>query len=291
VEVVGLGACNIDFIKKVPRFVRPDDEVDIKELYLSTGGSASNFTIGLSRLNIDTGIIARTGNDYFGRLALKEFIKEGVDTKRLCRTNEKTGMTFIAVEPDGERSMYTYIGANKKFKLEKEDIEYIKNSKILHVTQMYKKVVSEASKHTNFLSFNPGPILSSFKTKKLEKIIKRTDILFLNKKEINILTGANIKKGASLLLDLGVGMVVVTCGGNGANLYNQNTTIHSPARKVKVYDTTGAGDSFAAGFIAAYLKGKELLECLDFANIVASYCVQKFGPLNTPLLSEINYKL
>jgi len=289
-EIVGLGACNIDFIKKVPRFVEPDDEVDINELYQSIGGSASNFTVGLSRLGIKTGIIARIGDDYFGRLAKKEFKKEGVDTERLCTTAEKTGMTFIAVEPKGERSMYTYIGANKKFKLHKKDLNYIKNSNILHITQMYKKVVSEASKHSNFLSFNPGPILSSFKTKKLQKIIKRTNILFLNQKEVNILTGMDIEEGASLLIELGAEMVIVTCGKNGAQLYNQNTTIQSPAKKVEVHDTTGAGDSFAAGFIAAYFRGKELFECLNFANVVASHSVQKFGPLNTPRLSEIDYK-
>jgi len=289
-EVVGIGACNIDFIKEVPRFVEPDDEVDVKKLFLTVGGSASNFTVGLSRLNIEAGIIARIGNDYFGKLAEEEFKKEGVDTKRLCKTDEKTGMTFIAVEPRGERSMYAFIGANKKFKLDKQDIQYIKNSKILHITQMYKKVVDEASKNANFLSFNPGAILSAFKVAKLQKIIKRTDILFLNKKELNSLTGMETDKGASLLLDSGAKTVIVTCGKDGAHLYNQNTTIHSPARKVKVVDTTGAGDSFAAGFIAAYVKGKELKGCLDFANIVASHCVQKFGALNTPTLSQIDYK-
>ncbi len=288
---MGIGACNIDFIKEVPRFVEPDDEVDVKKLFLSVGGSASNFTVGISRLNVNAGIIARIGNDYFGNLAQNEFKKEGVDTERLCKVDEKTGMTFIAVEPHGERSMYAFIGANKKFNLEKKDIEYIENSKILHITQMYKKVVNEASKHANLLSFNPGAILSSFKTQKLQKIIRRTDILFLNKKEVNMLTGMNINEGASLLLDLGAKMVIVTCGKDGAKLYNQNEIIHSPAKKVKVHDTTGAGDSFAAGFIASYIKGKNLGECLDFANIVASHCVQKFGALNTPYISEIGYKL
>ncbi|MGZ7066689.1 MAG: carbohydrate kinase family protein, partial [Methanobacterium sp.] len=119
VDVVGLGACNIDFLQKVPRFAAPDDEVEIKSLLLSVGGSASNFTVGLSRLNINTGIIARIGNDYYGKVAIKEFKKEGVDTQRLLKTHLQTGKVFIAVEPRGERSMYTFIGANKKFKLQK----------------------------------------------------------------------------------------------------------------------------------------------------------------------------
>lgn len=282
IDVVGLGACNVDFLQKVPRFAAPDDEVEINNLLLSVGGSASNFTVGLSRLNVNSGIIARIGRDYFGEIAVKEFKKEGVDTKRLLKTDFQTGKVFIAVEPHGERSMYTYIGANKKFKLKKEDIDYIRASKIIHITQMYKDVVDKASKHSNVLSFNPGPILSSFGINKLEKIIGRTDILFLNKKEMKILTGEEISRGANMLLDIGAKIVVVTCGKHGASLYKKKEIIHSPARKIDVMDTTGAGDSFAAGFISAYIKEKKLNECLDYANLVASHCVGKLGSLNTP---------
>ena len=290
VDVVGIGACNVDFLQMVPRFVQPDDEVEIKNLLLSVGGSASNFTVGLSRLNVNTGIIARIGKDYFGEVVIKEFEHEGVNTERLLKTDLQTGKVFIAVEPLGERSMYTFIGANKKFELQKEDMEYINNSKILHITQMYKDVVIEASKHANILSFNPGAILSSFGINKLEKIIERTDILFLNKKEMNILTGMEIDDGASMLLDIGTKIVIVTCGENGANLYTKKGLIHSPARKVKAIDTTGAGDSFAAGFIAAYIKGKKLNKCLDYANLVASYCVGNLGALNTPYHCDLEIK-
>jgi ribokinase len=289
--VVGIGACNVDFLQKVPRFVNPDDEVEIKSLLLSVGGSASNFTVGLSRLNVNTGIIARIGRDYFGEIAVNEFEKEGVNTKRLLKTDFQTGKVFIAIEPHGERSMYTFIGANKKFKLQKGDIEYIETSKILHITQMYKDVVIKASKHANILSFSPGPILSSFGIHKLKEIIERTDILFLNKKEMKILTGEEISRGAAMLLDMGAKMVIVTCGEHGASLYTEKGIIHSHAKKVNVVDTTGAGDSFAAGFIAAYIKEKSLNECLDHANLVASHCVSKLGALNTPRYSDLVYGL
>ncbi|WP_431063846.1 carbohydrate kinase family protein [Methanobacterium sp.] len=289
-DVVGLGACNVDFIQKVDKFAAPDDEVAIKELILSVGGSASNFTIGISRLGVKTGIMARVGHDYFGEVAEKEFKTEGVETQRFLMTDEKTGMVFIAVEPQGERSMYTFIGANQKFQLEKEDIDYIKESKLLHVTQMYQNVVERASKHANCLSFSPGPILSSFGLHKLEKILKRTDILFLNKKEMTILTGMQMDEGAQILIDIGVSRVIVTSGEKGATLYTRNEVIYSPAKKVKSIDTTGAGDAFAAGFIAAYIKEKELKECMEFANNVASYCVNKLGALNTPRLQDLGFK-
>ena len=280
VDVVGLGTCNIDFINKVPRLVGTDDEVNVEKLVLSVGGSASNFTVGLSRLNISTGIIARIGKDYFGQLCTKKLFDEGVDIQRLLSIDAPTGMVFIAVDPPGERSMYSFMGANAEFRLLKEDIDYIKSSKVLHITGMYKEVFEEASKYAGFLSLNPGTLLSAYGLEELRKPIKRANVIFLNKKEVKILTGENLDNGAQTLLDAGVKMVVVTCGKEGAKLFTKDRTIHSHVKETAALDTTGAGDSFAAGFIAAYLKDKKLEECLDFANIVASSCVGKLGAMN-----------
>ena len=69
----------------------------------------------------------------------------------------------------------------------KKILNHIKNSEILHITGMYIEVVEEASKHANLLSFNPGTLLSSYGMESLEKILKRTHILFLNKKEVTLL--------------------------------------------------------------------------------------------------------
>lgn len=288
VDVVGLGTCNVDFINKVPRLVGHDDEVDVEKLVLSVGGSASNFTAGLSRLNISTGIIARVGKDYFGQICAKKLHDEGVDTQRLISIDAPTGMVFIAVDPPGERSMYSFMGANAEFKLLKEDIDYIQSSKILHITGMYTEVVEEASKYANFLSLNPGTLLSEYGIEGLSKPIKRANIIFLNKKEITILTGEDLDKGAQILLDMGVEMVAVTCGKEGANLYTEERIIHSPVKETAALDTTGAGDSFAAGFIASYFKDKNLRECLDFANRFASSCVGQFGAMSASRACDLD---
>ena len=288
VDVVGLGTCNIDFIKKVPRLVGIDNEVNVEKLVLSVGGSASNFTVGLSRLNINTGIVARIGNDYFGQLCAKKLCDEGVNTHRLLSIDAPTGMVFIAVDPPGERSMYSFMGANAEFKLLKEDIDYIQSSKVLHITGMYKEVFEEASRYANFLSLNPGTLLSEYGIEELYEPIKTANVIFLNKKEVKILTGENLENGTQALLDTGAEMVVVTCGKEGANLYTKDEIIHSPVKETAALDTTGAGDSFAAGFIAAYIKDKKLKECLDFANTVASSCVGKIGAMNVSKACDLD---
>jgi ribokinase len=191
-------------------------------------------------------------------------------------------MAFIAVDNYGERSIYTSMGANSSFKLEKEDINYINESKILHVTGMYKEVVEEATKHTDFLSFNPGAALSAFGIRDLKEIIKRANILFLNKKEVSTLTGEYYHEGAKNLVDMGVPLVVVTCGGHGACIYTPDKIIHSPTIKTESLDTTGAGDAFAAGFIEGVIKNKELNKCLQMGNKSACTCLGRLGAVNIP---------
>lgn len=289
VQAAVLGACNIDFILKVPRFAGADDEVDVEEMHLSLGGSAANFAVRLSRMGVKTGIIARVGYDHFGDFMARKFKEEKVETQRLLKIHAPTGMAFIAVDNWGERSIYASMGANAEFKLQKEDIKYIQRSEILHITGMYKEVIEEVSKHAKLLSFNPGTIISAYGLDSLSKIIKKTHILFLNKKEVSLLTQRNFEEGASLLVDMGVDMVIVTCGGRGVNLYTEGDVIHSSTRNLKSLDTTGAGDAFAAGFIASFIKNKNPEECLQFGNIQASKCVGELGAINIPKTKDLDF--
>ena len=283
-DILALGTCNVDILMNVPKFSVADDEVDIENLNVTLGGSAANFAVNVSRLGLNSGIMARIGKDHYGRYIASEFKREEVNTERLVFIDEETGMAFIAIEPDGERSIYTFMGANSKFQLERDDINLIKNSEILHITGMYIEVVEEASKHANILSLNPGTLLSSYGLNALEKILKRTNILFLNKKEVTLLTGKGCNEGAELLVEKGVPLVVVTLGKDGSKVYSEDGQIYYPSNELNVLDTTGAGDSFAAGFNTAFFNKKELKECLKQGNKLASVCVTKLGALDIPNL-------
>jgi alpha-D-ribose-1-phosphate 5-kinase (ATP) len=276
-KVACLGTCSIDFISHVSRLAKADDEVNVDKLHVCLGGSASNFVTFLSHLGLKTSILARVGNDRFGEIARRKLSQKGVDVTRLIPIKGRTGMAFIAVDDEAERSIYTYMGANAGFNLEKEDINYIKSLDLLHITGMYYEVVEEASKHAKLISFNPGSLLSSFGLKKLNQILKRTHILFLNKKEVKLLTKMKIEDGIRFLSELGVPIIVVTMGKDGAMVYTSENLIESPAESVKALDTTGAGDIFAAAFLAAYIEEQDLKECLIYANHVAAQSVKNIG--------------
>lgn len=276
-DVVALGTCNMDFIMKVPRFIGAEDEADVQLLLESPGGSAANFALGTSRLGLKTGIMATVGNDHFGSLITQNFQNEGVDTERLLSLDEKTGMGFIAVDPRGERSIYTFMGANAHFSVHPEDVSYIGSSKILHITGVYVEVLEEASKHANTLSLNPGTLLSYYGWNVLKKVIKKSDLLFLNRKELELLTGKGLDEGAQFLIDEGVPLVILTLGRDGAAAYTDEGSIKAPTKKVEAVDTTGAGDAFAAGFISSWIRKQGLEECLKQGNQIASWCIQRLG--------------
>lgn len=280
-DVLALGTCNADFLMNVPRFSQADDEVDIEKLRISIGGSAANFAVETSRLGLKTGIMARIGKDRYGQAIISEFKTRNINIERLVKIDEKTGMAFIAVEPDGERSIYTFMGANSKFKLEKEDKKLINASKILHITGMYTEIVEEASKHANILSFNPGSLLSTYGIDVLGGIIEKTDVLFLNRKEVTILTGKSNDEGAGYLVDMGVPFVVVTMGKSGSKVYTKDGMIHYPPSKINPLDTTGAGDTFAAGFISAFFNKRNLKECLEQGDKSALKCIKKLGAIDS----------
>lgn len=278
-DIVSIGTCNMDFILKVPDFVEVDGEMYIENLHILPGGSAFNFSANISKLGLRSGIVTWIGNDYWGKIIQNDLNNRGIDGKCLRKVDYPTGKAFISVDNTGKRSIYSFLGANEKFKLSPEDVKYIKSAKILHLTGMYWEVAQEVAKYAEILSFSPGSLLAVYGIEKLKPVLRNTDMLFLNEKEVEILTNTKMKDGAQLLLEEGVSMVIITRGKKGAALYTENSEIMASIDPVKVLDTTGAGDAFAAGFVASWYKNKSLTNCLDFANEFAKNCVGKLGSL------------
>ncbi len=267
----------MDFILKVPHFVELDGEMYIEEVKKIPGGSALNFAIKTSLNGLNSGIIAKIGNDYHGEIILDELSKKNIETSRIEKIDNSTGMAFISVDGTGKRSIYSFMGANEELNLSKDDFEYINSAAITHLSGTYWEVAYAAAKHSNTLSFAPGALLSTFGLDKLEPVLANTDILFLNEKEVKILTGLELNKGVDILIENDIPLVVITLGDKGSILYSQKEIIKCPAKPIPVLDTTGAGDAFAAGFISQWLKKQSLNSCLKFATSSAADCIGKLG--------------
>jgi ribokinase len=285
-DVIGLGALNVDKLFKVNKIAKAEEETFVIGFEEACGGSAANTIVGLARLGCKVGFIGKVANDREGNMLLENFLREGVDTKGIILAkNGRSGTVMGFVNKKGERALYVDPGVNDAMEFEEINKEYAFKTEFLHLTsfvgeksfQTQKKLVEVIPKNVK-VSLDPGELYARKGLAALEPLIKKTFVLMLNLKELELLTGtSNFQKGAKFLLDKGADVVAVKLGGKGCYVTDGKKDHLIEAFKVKVVDTTGAGDAFCAGFLYGLINGKSLYECGRIGNFVASRCIMKMG--------------
>ncbi|MDI6814574.1 MAG: carbohydrate kinase family protein [Dehalococcoidales bacterium] len=303
IEVVGLGALNIDHICKVDRILE-DGETVVRESGLFPGGSAANTVYGLAKLGVNTGFTGVVGDDAEGKILLKDFQRAGVDISQIrVKHRAKTGSVLCLSDKLGRRSLYVLPGANNLLTMDDLDLTYINQARILHLSsfaddrqfKVLLELIDRLDSSTK-VSFAPGALYATKGLKVLSPILDRTYVLLINQNEIQQLTGEDVIVGAESCLRQGCQIVVVTLG-KGTRLELGKETSHravnticyirddeneyaikSTSRNIVTeVDTTGAGDAFAAGFLYGLVKGKGLEECGRLGDIMAQFCISKMG--------------
>jgi ribokinase len=300
-DVVGLGALNVDYLYRVARIL-DDGETIVKDFKQSPGGSAANTIYGLARLGVEAGFVGVVGDDSDGELLIKDFQKAGVDTSRIkVKHGVKSGTVIGLTDSLGQRSLYVLPGANRQLSLNDLDVDYVNQARILHISSFADdrqfKVTLDLIRNLNSsvkVSFAPGALYTSQGLKALAPILSRTHILFLNQNEVRQLTGQGVRSGAKTCLEPGCSIVAVTLGQGEKLEINKGAArrtvaiayirdakneyvIKPPERSATRVDTTGAGDAFAAGFLYGLLKNKGLEFCGRLGNIVAQFSIRKVG--------------
>jgi ribokinase len=285
-DVIGFGALNVDKLFKVNRLANAEEESFIESYVKACGGSAANTTVGLARLGCRVGFIGKVGCDKEGDLLLAVFCEEGVGTNGVIRAKHgKSGSVMGFVDKKGARALYIDAGVNDTITLDEVNIEYASQARFLHLTsfvgeksfQTQKKLL-ETLPNTVKISFDPGALYARRGLVQLEPIIKKSYVLMPNAVELELLTGkTDYCKGADFLIGKGAKIVAVKLGGDGCYVTDGHERHLVKAIKVKVVDTTGAGDAFCAGFLYGLLNDKSLNECGKLGNFVASRCIMKMG--------------
>ncbi len=155
-EVVGLGALNIDHIYKVERLLE-DGETTVLESSSCPGGSAANTIYGLARLGVSTGFCGVVGDDDDGKILLRDFQKVRVDTSRIrIKRGAKSGSVLCLSDKLGRRSLYVLPGANNQLTMADLDLAYINRANMLHLSSFADdrqfKVVLELVGRLDFVS-------------------------------------------------------------------------------------------------------------------------------------------
>jgi ribokinase len=284
-DAVGFGGLNVDKLFKVNKIAKAEEESFIKDCEEACGGSAANTIVGLARLGCKVGFVGKVAGDREGKMLVEDFRREGVDTKGIIHSKHgRSGTVMGFVDEKGERALYVDPGVNDTIELNEINLEYAFQTRFLHLTsfvgeksfQTQKRLI-EALPRSVKLSLDPGELYAR-KGAVLESIIKKAFVLMPNLNELELLTKtADYRKGAEVLLKKGVEIVAVKLGSKGCYVTDGKENHSVEPFKVKVVDTTGAGDAFCAGFLYGLISGKSLYDCGRIGNFVASRCIMKMG--------------
>ena len=263
-----------------------------------SGGSAANTLAGLATLGLQCAFIGQVADDQLGKVFRHDMRATGIDFDTPARpTSDKesepaTGRVLIFVTPDGERTMNTFLGAGQFLPAAALDEELIASAAILYLEgylwdpeeprramRRAIEVARDAGRKIAFTASESFVIArhgDDFRSMIEEGII---DILFVNESELATLTGEDDFETGLAAVAGKVPVLVATRSEKGAVAIAHGERAEVAAVPViKVVDTTGAGDQFAAGFLSGYVKGEPLTRCLKRGAICASEVIAHYGP-------------
>lgn len=281
-QVVTLGDINVDLIAHIPRYPRKGDDGLAERLTAHSGGSAANTAIVLARFGVPAGIVGRVGDDPLARYALADLEAAGMDLSQLQRDPEAmTGLMFIAVTPDGERTMLGYRGANPGTDPALLDEGAIAGAQMLHVSgyallerpqrEAALKAMEVAHRAGVAVTLDVGVEAATRMADEVRALLPRIQMIFPNAMEAERLTGQGEAEGAvEALLGYGVQVVGLKLGPRGCVIGSEAGAFAVPAFAVQVVDTTGAGDAFDAGLILGVLSELSLRGSALLANALGA---------------------
>ncbi len=307
VQILSIGDANAELVfsqlEKIPRIGR---EAVVPRVKLQAAGSAANFALCTANLGIKTGFAGRLAVDQFGEVVLKAFREAEVDTHCLRLVEDSsTGITVAMVREDGKRAFVTYPGTSAQLSQNelKACISKDPPPRWVHLAGSHlmdslrgeptASILELARSRGATTSLDTGWDPSDWSEETIEAIkttLQFVDIFFPNANEVKALTGERSpRKGAKILLDAGAPTLVVKLGSKGCLLATKRDQHLVPGFKVKVVDTTAAGDAFDAGFAISMLSGATMGRAAVFANAVAALRISRrpHKPL-FPTLQEAN---
>ena len=292
VYCVGLLICDVP-LRPVPASMFSRDSCHIDKPEWSTGGDAANVAVALSRLGVRTIFSGLVGKDVYGEFLARRIKEAGVDTRGIREhPTLGTGVSHIVIEPGGERHFVIYRDINDALDYSFVSEDLIAESDIVYfgscmcmkkmdsggTAELFKKAKSLGKITVTDFSGN-GEMRGDYWLKYLDPVLKNCDILMPSLGEAAALTGKKeLPEMRKALSGYGIKIFIVKLGSQGCYLTDfKNEWMIPTFPEFKVVDTTGAGDSFAAGFIRGFIEGWKPEAAAVFACCVASHNVTKVG--------------
>lgn len=310
-DILGIGNAIMDFIVPVDDSYLSEQDItkgamtlidevralDLTETVANTelveiaGGSGANTVVGAAMLGTKSAYIGVVANDGVGKRFTQSLQSVGVAYNTSPMVDGlATARCLIMVTPDGERSMSTFLGASTDFSIAQLDENVIKASKIVYLEgYLFDKAKAKAAfvraselAHANgnkvALTLSDSFCVDRHRASFIHLIEHHVDILFANEDEITSLYETDFDTAVQELSKLDL-VCAVTRSEKGSVIVNANAPllVVDPVAVDTIVDTTGAGDQYAAGFLAGYTKGKDLATCGYWGSVCAGEVISHYG--------------
>ena len=279
-DLLAIGHTALDSIVLVKEFPSPNSSTLIKQIKNFDGGAAANVAVVASTLGLNSALVSAVGGEFKASNYHDKLKAMGIDTDdMIVIENEKTPMAWVFTDSNNDQISYFYWGAAAYFKEAKPPEKAIKKATAVHLAtgdpNFNRRSGELASKFEKLISFDPGQDLHMYSPDELKSVIKISNILFGNHYEIDRILEI-LNTDIDGLRSIGPEIIVKTYGKDGSVIYADNKIKIDSILRTPV-DPTGAGDSYRAAFLNAYLNGKDLEYCGKFASAVSSFIVEAEG--------------
>jgi sugar/nucleoside kinase (ribokinase family) len=287
-DVTVVGELNLDLILYgLPSQLEPERELMADGLALTLGSSSAIFAHNLAVLGSKVGFISRIGEDPLGETALARLAMGGVDVSRVRKVAgpTTTGLTVI-LPRTGCRNILTYAGTMREMCFEDLNLDYLAGAKHFHLSSFFLHASLRPRMAELFRLMKERGLSTSLDTNDdpqdrwdddLLEVLKFVDVFLPNHREAKKIAHTESLDAAIALLKERVPVLAVKPGADGAVGFGPQGSVRCPARSVKAIDPVGAGDSFDAGFIHAFMHGADLSGCLELGNAAGAFSTTRPG--------------
>jgi sugar/nucleoside kinase (ribokinase family) len=286
-KILIAGELNLDLVlQDYQSFPELGKEVLVEDLSLTMGSASAICAAGLARLGDDVSFAGKLGADFWGDLVLQHLREFGVDARYVMRDSTiKTGLT-VSITSARDRALVTYLGSIAE--LREADVKdmWFSGCQHLHVSSPYlqmglrpglKSLLARAHRFGLSTSLDPGFDPSGRWERDVVDALAEVDYFFPNEVELRAIAGVEDPADALRSLDNGRTVTIAKLGAAGCMVLSGGKPLHIPAFSIEPIDTTGAGDSFNAGFLHAHLGGQNLIESTRFAAACGALSTRGLG--------------
>jgi sugar/nucleoside kinase (ribokinase family) len=281
-DITIAGEINLDLVLYgLPAEIPLERELLASGFEATLGSSSAILAHNLASLGMATGFIARVGKDELGQLALHRLSQSGTDISHVVTANNgaKTGITIL-LHHGSARRILTYPGTMSEMSLADLDLDYLSSGRHFHLSSLFLQCALQPDLPYLFRELKSRGLTLSLDTNDdpadkwegvLPELLPLIDILLPNQDELCRMTRKNNVNDALNALSSVVPIIVVKRGKEGALVQSRGERSIVPGISVQPVDTIGAGDSFNAGFLAAWLSGNSLTACARAGNITGAF--------------------